>query len=128
MVITNNSINKVASTVLILLAIVLSFFVGTTQSKPVKIDNTKSEEEIKSLKGVISEIKKDKTHFNDIGLYVPSLEEAPNCIDQFPIKVKMDKGDNKYYTSTNKVYPKVKADLCLKNQSMLIYLTNIRPG
>jgi hypothetical protein len=123
-----NKVNNLVSIVLVVLSIGLAYFVGTTQAKPIKNDNTKLTEEINNLKEVINVTKKNKLIFQDTGLYIPSLEESQDCIEQFPIKVKLEKGDNKYYSKTNKQYQKAKADLCLKNESVLLYLSNIRPG
>jgi hypothetical protein len=128
MVKTNTQANQIVTVVLIILSIVLSYFVGTTQAKNPKPDTTKFTQEIESLKEVVAVAKKNKLIFQDVGIYIPSLEESQNCIPQFPIKVKLEKGDNKYYLQSNKQYQKAKADLCLKDESIFIYLTNIRPG
>lgn len=108
--------------------IILSFFVGLTQSKPGKIDNTKELDKIKSLESELIKSTKTISNIDDLGIHLPTLEESENCIPSHLIKVKLEKGSNKYYTKENKLYTRIKADMCLKDDSILTKFTSIKKG
>lgn len=109
----NSKLNRTVLVALLILLLIFAFYLGRTQAT--KIDNTKVVELEKSkedLQNTIKTLSKDAKTIEELGFYFPTPQESKDCITTYPIKIKIEKGEQKYYSKKHKSYTKVKADLC----------------
>ncbi|MGL4758662.1 MAG: hypothetical protein ACRCXZ_04965 [Patescibacteria group bacterium] len=126
MISINKTPNSIAKYFIVFILLILSFFVGYTQNRPKTIDISKYEKRTEELEKSIIILSKDYKKIEDLGLYIPNPDDSEICKETHPIKVKLEKGVNKYYLPENKNYKRTKADICLKEDSILKTLNIIK--
>jgi hypothetical protein len=127
MVIVNNAVNKILLASAIILAIGFSFTLGKSQATKIREDNSSQyTSKIEELNKTIASLSKDAKNIEEFGFYFPNYEEAPTCTDKYPIKIKVTKGEYKYYPVNHKLYKKVKGDICAVSEEMAKKIKNNR--
>ncbi len=127
MVIVNNTINKILLSSAVILVIGFSFSLGKSQASKVREDNSSQyTSKIEELNKTIESLSKDAKNIEDFGFYFPTYEEAPTCTPQYPIKIKVTKGEYKYYPKNHKLYSKVKGDICTVSEIMAKKIKGIK--
>lgn len=127
MVIVNNTVNKILLTSAVILTVGFSFTLGKSQASKIREDNSSQyTSKIEELNKTIASLSKDAKSIEEFGFYFPSYEEAPTCIPEYPIKIKVTKGEYKYYPKNHKLYNKVKGDICTVSELMAKKIKNIK--
>jgi hypothetical protein len=127
MVIVNNTVNKILLLSAVILSIGFSFALGKSQASKIREDNSSQyTAKIEELNKTVASLSKDAKNIEEFGFYFPTYEEAPTCIPKFPIKIKVTKGEYKYYPIKHKLYNKVKGDICTVSEEMAKKIKNIR--
>ena len=127
MVIVNNTVNKILLTSAVILLVGFSFSLGRSQATKVREDNSSQyTTKIEELNKTIASMSKDAKTIEEFGFYFPTYEEAPTCTEEYPVKIKVTKGEYKYYPTTHKIYKKVKGDICAASELIAKRIKNIR--
>jgi hypothetical protein len=109
--------------IMVLILVIGSFLLGKSQTTRIDVKKEQTQyNQIQEQKEVIAILAKKATTFEELGLKFIKDEDdkqTKECPEEFPIKIKLDKQDPRFYSQSNKSFKKVNPDMCGKSKTLL---------